>query len=190
MQVSGPAAAITGCGKCLPPAILTNDDLSQIMDTSDDWIRSRTGIAERRVSHVPTSELAFVASSRALASAGIDAEELDLVILATSTPDTLIPCAAAHLQRMLGARNSGAFDMNAGCTGFLYGLAVGASMVQSGLHRKVLIAGAEAFAIGRDVPHAVRDSIAAVPHRDELRRGLEILAEIFEGCCDPCVQIL
>ncbi len=143
MQVSGSAAAITGCGKCMPPAILTNDDLSQIMDTSDDWIRSRTGIAERRVSHVPTSELAFVASARALASAGLDAEELDLVILATSTPDTLIPCAAAHLQRMLGARNSGAFDMNAGCTGFLYALAIGASMVQSGLHRKVLIAGAE-----------------------------------------------
>ena len=90
-------AAITGWGKCLPPAILTNDDLATVIDTSDEWIRSRSGIQERRVSHVPSSDLAAVAAQRAIAAAGIDVEDVDLLIIATCTPDTVIPSTAAHV---------------------------------------------------------------------------------------------
>jgi len=127
----------------MPPARLTNDDLAELMDTSDEWIRTRTGISERRVSHVSASELARVAGARALASAGLTAAELDLIILATASPDTLIPCAAAHLQRELAAENAGAFDLNAGCTGFVYALAMAASLLETGLHQKILVVGAE-----------------------------------------------
>ena len=89
-------AEITGWGKCMPPSVLTNDQMATVIDTTDEWITSRTGIRERRVSHVPTSQLAAVAAQRALAAAGMDAKDLDMIILATCTPDTNIPsCAAA-----------------------------------------------------------------------------------------------
>ena len=134
---------ITGWGKCLPPARLTNDDLSQLSDTTDAWIRSRTGIAERRVSHVTMSELARVASARALAAAGIGPEDLDLIILASASSDTLIPCAAATLQHKLGATNAGTFDLNSGCTGFIYGLATACGLISCGQQQRILVAGSE-----------------------------------------------
>jgi len=136
-------AEITGWGKCTPPAILTNDDIATVIDTSDEWIQSRSGIRERRVSHVPVSQLAAVAAQRALAAAGIRAEDIDILILATCSPDTVIPSTAAATQLAIGAHNAGVFDLNAGCTGFLYGLSVATSMIKAGDSKKILVIGAE-----------------------------------------------
>lgn len=136
-------AEITGWGKCMPPAILSNDDIAGIIDTSDEWIRSRSGIEERRVSHVPGSDLAAVAGHRALAAAGASVEEIDLLIVATCTPDTVIPSAAAHVQKKMGAHNAAVFDLNAGCSGFLYSLSVATAMIRSAGYRKALVIGAE-----------------------------------------------
>ena len=99
-------AAITGWGKCVPPAVLTNDEIASVIDTSDEWIRTRSGIKERRVSHVPGSDLAAVAAQRAMAAADIKVEDVDLLIVATCTPDTVIPSTAAHVQRKIGAYNA------------------------------------------------------------------------------------
>jgi len=136
-------AAITGWGKCVPPAILTNEEIAGIIDTSDEWIRSRSGISERRVSHVPNSDMATVAGQRALAAADADVEDVDLLIVATCTPDTVIPSMAAHVQRKIGATNAAVFDLNAGCSGFIYGLSVATSMIRSGGYKKVLVIGSE-----------------------------------------------
>jgi 3-oxoacyl-[acyl-carrier-protein] synthase-3 len=136
-------ADITGWGKCMPPAVMTNDDMASVIDTSDEWIRTRSGIRERRVSHVPASDLAAVAGFRALAAAGATAEEVDLLIVATCTPDTVIPSTAAHVQRKMGARNAAVFDLNAGCSGFVYSMTVVNALVRTGAYRKVLVIGAE-----------------------------------------------
>ena len=136
-------AEITGWGKCLPPAVLTNDEIASVIDTSDEWIRSRSGIRERRVSHVPCSDLATVAGQRALAAADSSAEEVDLLIVATCTPDTVIPSTAAHVQRKIGAANAAVFDLNAGCSGFIYSLEVATAMIRSGTYKKALIIGSE-----------------------------------------------
>ncbi|WOT03910.1 ketoacyl-ACP synthase III [Shewanella youngdeokensis] len=135
-------ATITGWGKCLPPATLTNDDLATFIDTSDEWIKPRTGISQRHISHVNTSELASVAAKRALAAAGIDGSEIDMIILATATPDTLIPNIASTVQANIGA-NCAAFDINAACSGFLYGVGLASAQIQSGQSKKVLVIGAE-----------------------------------------------
>ncbi|UXI02640.1 ketoacyl-ACP synthase III [Photobacterium sp. TY1-4] len=136
-------AEITGWGKCLPPTVLSNEELSQFVDTSDEWIRTRTGIESRHISHVDTSDMARVAGARALAAAGIEASELDLIIIATCSPDTLIPNIASKVQRELGAGKAAAFDMNAACTGFLYGLETATRMIQAGNYRHALVIGAE-----------------------------------------------
>ncbi|MBT1446487.1 ketoacyl-ACP synthase III [Shewanella sp. JM162201] len=135
-------ATITGWGKCVPPAVLTNHDLATFIDTSDEWIKPRTGISQRHVSHVNTSELASVAAKRALAAAGIDGSELDMIILATASPDTLIPNIASTVQANVGAQCA-AFDINAACSGFLYGLGLASSQIKSGQCKKVLVVGAE-----------------------------------------------
>lgn len=136
-------AAITGWGKCMPPAILTNDEIATIIDTSDEWISSRSGIKQRRVSHVPGSDLAAVAGQRALAAADTRAQEVDLLILATCTPDTVIPSTAAHVQRKIGASNAAVFDLNAGCSGFVYSLSVATAMIRSDAYKKALVIGSE-----------------------------------------------
>jgi len=130
-------ANITGWGKCMPPAVMTNDDIATVLDTTDEWIKSRTGISERRVSHVPVSDLAAVAGHRALACAGLEPEQVDLLIVATCTP------AAAHVQKKMGASNAAVMDLNAGCSGFIYSMAVATAMIQVAGYRKVLIIGAE-----------------------------------------------
>jgi len=135
-------AEITGWGKCMPPAIMTNDDMASVIDTNDEWIRTRSGIRERRVSHVPVSDMASVAGQRALAAAGLTADEVDLIIVATCSPDTVIPSCAAHVQKKMGAHNAAVFDLNAGCSGFIYGLKVATAMIRGG-HQKVLLIGAE-----------------------------------------------
>lgn len=138
-----PAPIITGWGKCLPPAVLSNADLETLTDTSDEWIVTRTGIRERRISHAETSDLAAVAGREALAAAGVAADQVDLVIVATCTPDRLVPSAAAFVQQKIGIVGSGAMDLNAACSGFLYGLAVADQMVRTGAVRRVLLIGAE-----------------------------------------------
>ncbi|WP_417762838.1 ketoacyl-ACP synthase III [Shewanella sp.] len=135
-------ATITGWGKCVPPATLTNDDLATFMETSDEWIKPRTGISQRHISHVDTSELASVAAKRALAAAGLEGSDIDMIILATATPDTLIPNIASTVQANIGA-NCAAFDINAACSGFLYALSLATGQIRSGSARKVLVIGAE-----------------------------------------------
>jgi 3-oxoacyl-[acyl-carrier-protein] synthase-3 len=136
-------ANITGWGKCMPPAVMTNDDMATVMDTTDEWITSRSGISERRVSHVPASDLASVAGQRALAAAGLVPEDVDLLIVATCTPDTVIPSMAAHVQKKMRAANAAVFDLNAGCSGFIYSLSVATSMIRAAGYQKVLVIGCE-----------------------------------------------
>ncbi len=136
-------AEVTGWGKCLPPAVMTNADMASVIDTSDEWIRSRSGISERRVSHVPVSDLASVAGLRAIAAAGLEPDEIDLVIVATCSPDTVIPSTAAHVQKKMGACNAAVFDLNAGCSGFIYSLSVATAMIRAGGYQKVVVIGSE-----------------------------------------------
>jgi 3-oxoacyl-[acyl-carrier-protein] synthase-3 len=136
-------ATFTGWGKCIPQAVLTNDDLSSVVDTNDEWITTRSGIKERRVSHVSTSDMATLAARRALAASGRSPEEIDYIIVATCTPDRQIPAAACYVQTKLGAVNAAATDINAGCSGFLYGLSLAQGLIASGQATKLLVIGAE-----------------------------------------------
>jgi 3-oxoacyl-[acyl-carrier-protein] synthase-3 len=143
--VSGRRAVIAGTGAALPEKVVTNADLERMVDTSDEWITSRTGIRERRVAAENESMSVFAAraGTKALEAAGVDAAELDLVILATVTPDMPIPSTACIVQDLLGARNAAAFDLAAGCSGFLYGLTVAERFLASDQYRNVLLIGAE-----------------------------------------------
>lgn len=136
-------AEITGWGKCMPPNVLSNHDLEQLVDTSDEWITARTGIKERRISHVEASDLGVVAARRALAAAGKTPEDLDLLLVATCSGDSIIPSTASIVQDKLGAWNAGALDLNAACSGFLYGLVVGTNMIRGGTNNTVLLVGTE-----------------------------------------------
>jgi 3-oxoacyl-[acyl-carrier-protein] synthase-3 len=136
---------ITGIGSYLPEKVLTNADLEKMVDTDDDWIVTRTGIRERHVAAEgeATSDLAFHAASEALSSAGLDAKDIDLIIVATTTPDYPFPSTASLLQARLGADNAAAFDIQAVCTGFIYALSTADQFIRSGMYRRVLIVGAE-----------------------------------------------
>ena len=134
---------ITGWGKCVPPVKLTNADLEQLIDTSDDWIVERTGIHERGISHVEVTDMAAVAAHRALAAAGLTAEDIDLIVVATVTPELTCPSQACTLQERLGASNAGAFDLNAACSGWVYGSSAASSMIEAGVAERVLLIGAE-----------------------------------------------
>jgi 3-oxoacyl-[acyl-carrier-protein] synthase-3 len=136
-------ASITGWGKCVPPTVLSNSDVEQLTDTTDDWIMTRTGIKERRISHVETSDLATVAARHALAAAGREAAEIDLLILATCTPDRLIPAAATVVQTKLGMEGGAALDINAACSGFVYALSIADQMIRAGGAERALVIGAE-----------------------------------------------
>lgn len=138
-------SSILGLGHYLPEEMITNLDLASIVDTSDEWITSRTGIHARHRAAVAeaTSDLAIVASRRALADAELEADQIDLVILATATPDAPVPATASTVQHALGASNAGAMDLNAGCSGFLYGLHTANAFVRSGSAKHVLLIGAE-----------------------------------------------
>ncbi|MGB0986131.1 MAG: ketoacyl-ACP synthase III [Pseudoalteromonas spongiae] len=136
-------AEITGWGKCLPSATLTNDDLATFVDTNDEWITTRTGIKARRISHVNTAELAALAAKRAIAAAGIKPEDVELIVLATSCPDTLVPNTASMVQKLIGAKNAAAFDLGAACTGFLYALQNASAQVRIGAVKNAIVIGAE-----------------------------------------------
>jgi 3-oxoacyl-[acyl-carrier-protein] synthase III len=140
-------AAITGWGMALPERVVTNADLEQLVETSDEWIVSRTGIRERRIVGPTeyTSTLATDAGRNALAMAQVSPEQVDLVILATCTPDRPFPATACTVQANLGIPKAGAFDLAAACSGFVYGLSVATSMIQSGMARTVLFLAADVF---------------------------------------------
>lgn len=138
-------AGIAGVGSYLPDRILTNADLEKMVDTTNEWILARSGIRERRITspEQATSDLAVAAGLRALADAGIDAEEVDLVIVATNTPDMFFPATACLVQDRIGAKKAGAFDLAAGCTGFIYAMAVGSQFIAANSCQTVLVIGAE-----------------------------------------------
>lgn len=138
---------IIGTGAYLPERVITNSDLEQIVDTSDKWIRERTGIKERRIAHenVPVSHLAFGAAERALKDAMVDPLEIDLIILGTVTPDMPMPSTACIVQQKLGADRAAAFDVSAACSGFLYALSIGDNFIRGGQYKRILVIGADMF---------------------------------------------
>ncbi|MCI0378369.1 MAG: ketoacyl-ACP synthase III [Gemmataceae bacterium] len=138
-------AAITGWGWHSPEHTLSNHDLEKLVDTTDSWIRSRTGIRERRVVEPgeTTSTMCLAAAEKALSSAELKAQDLDLVLCATTTPDFLLPATACLVQQHLGAERAGAFDLNAACSGFVYGITVASQFIQAGTYRRVLVAAGE-----------------------------------------------
>ena len=136
-------AAITGWGACMPPAVLTNDDLSTFLETSDEWITSRTGMRERRVSHVSAIDLSTIASARALACAGLDPSDVDLIIYGGVSNDELVPNSASGVQIALGARHAASIDLNTACTSFCYGLATATAMIRTGMVRNAVVIGVE-----------------------------------------------
>ena len=145
MSATTRPVGITGVGYFVPPRVLTNFDLERMVETSDEWIRTRTGIAERRIADpdVATSDLALSAASQALANARMEPERLDLIVVATVTPDAPFPATACIVQDKLGAVRAGAFDMEAGCTGFIYGVSLASQAVATGACDAALVIGAE-----------------------------------------------
>jgi 3-oxoacyl-[acyl-carrier-protein] synthase-3 len=136
-------AAVTGWGKCLPPATLSNQDLATFLDTNDEWIVQRTGMHERRISHVSGQEMAHVAAARAMACADLQASDIDLIVYGGCTGDEGVPNEASGLQVLLGAHNAACFDINTACTSFLYGLTTATAMIRSGVVRNALVVGVE-----------------------------------------------
>ncbi|GAA6206219.1 MULTISPECIES: ketoacyl-ACP synthase III [Thalassotalea] len=160
-------AAIKGWGKCLPPAVLSNDDLATFLETNDEWITSRTGMKERRISHVQVSELAYVACEKALAAAGKEAGDVELIVFGSTTFDELCPNAASNVQRLLGAKNAACMDVNTACTSGMYSLTTATAMIKSGVVKSALVIGAEAISpimdwSNRDVAVLFGDGAAAL----------------------------
>ncbi|HYE80537.1 MAG TPA: beta-ketoacyl-ACP synthase III [Clostridia bacterium] len=139
------SVGIIGTGSCLPDRIMTNSEIEKLVDTNDEWIRSRTGICERRIAdeNTATSDLSTTAAIKALEDANLKPEDIDLIIVATVTPDMLFPSTACIVQKNLGAVNAAAFDLEAACSGFLYGLSVAENFVKTGYYKHVLVIGAE-----------------------------------------------
>ena len=138
-------AKITGTGSYAPRKIITNHDLEKLVDTNDEWIIERTGIKERRIAEKgqSTSDLAYEASRKALKAAGLPAEELDLILVATLTPDMYLPSMGCVLQEKLGAKKAVAFDLYAACSGFIYGLSIADAYIRAGVYKNILLVGAE-----------------------------------------------
>ena len=138
-------AAVTGMGAAVPEKILTNMDFEKFLDTSDEWITRRTGIKERHVvsDGQTTATLAAEAARKALANAGVEPKQLDLIICATITPDMIFPATACFIQSELGAKDVAAFDISAACCGYIYALAVGSKFIETGTYSKILVIGAE-----------------------------------------------
>ena len=186
-------AAITGWGKCLPPAILTNQDLASILDTSDEWIVSRTGIHERRISHVGLEELGYVAAARALAAAGLTGSAVELIVFGTCSHDDQVPNMASGIQRRIGAQPAAAYDINTACTSFLYGLSTATALIRTGVVRNALVIGAELISpfmdwADRDVAVLFGDGAAAVV-LEASERAEGVLAQKL-GCYGEAREIL
>jgi len=138
-------ARITGTGSYAPKKVITNHDLEKLVDTSDEWIIERTGIRERRIAEKgqTTSDLAYEASRKALRAAGLRADELDLILVATMTPDMILPSTGCVLQEKLGAKKAAAFDIYAACSGFIYGMSIASAFIKADVYRNILLVGAE-----------------------------------------------
>ena len=136
-------AAITGWGKCMPSAVLSNADLSTFIDTNDEWITSRTGMKERRISHVSASEMAVVAAKRALACAGLDAKDVDLIVYGSCSNDEQVPNSASGVQAAIGATKAASMDVNTACTSFLYSLSIATAMIRTGVVKNAIVIGVE-----------------------------------------------
>lgn len=171
---------ILGTGQHLPEKILTNHDLEAIMDTSDEWIRQRTGIAQRHVAADTegSSDLGVPAARRALEAAGVDAAEVDLIVCCTTTPDHIFPSTACLIQKGIGAKRAAAIDVNAACTGFVYGLSIADAMLKTGSYTTALVVGAEVLSKHlnwnrRDTAILFGDGAGAVVlRREEGERGV------------------
>jgi 3-oxoacyl-[acyl-carrier-protein] synthase-3 len=139
------SARITGWGMYAPEGVLTNADLERMVDTSDEWILTRTGIRERRIAgpHETTATMGAIAAKRAIATAGLQPDDIDMILLATCTPDYQIPSTAAFVKEAIGNRRAAAMDLSAACSGFVYGFATADAMVRSGMYRNVLVIGSE-----------------------------------------------
>ena len=186
-------AAVTGWGKCLPPAVLSNDDLTHLLDTSDAWIFSRTGIRERRISHVPLEELAYVASAQALAAAGLAGADVELIVFGTCSHDDQVPNMASGIQARIGAQSAAAMDVNTACTSFLYGLSSATALIRTGVVRNALVIGAELISpfmdwADRDVAVLFGDGAAAVV-LEATQREEGLVAEKL-GCYGDAREIL
>jgi 3-oxoacyl-[acyl-carrier-protein] synthase-3 len=142
---SGPRIGITGLGTCVPDRIMTNDDLAELVDTNDEWIVERTGIKERRIAsdEEALSDIALPAARAALADAGAEGADIDLLIVATVTPDMMFPTTSAIMADELGASSAGAYDLLAGCTGFMYAIAQAYGMLASGMSQRALVVGGD-----------------------------------------------
>ncbi|MBA2874919.1 beta-ketoacyl-ACP synthase III [Thermaerobacillus caldiproteolyticus] len=138
-------AGIIGIGRYLPEKVLTNFDLEKMMDTSDEWIRTRTGIEERRIApdNIDTSDMAYFSAKKALEDAGISATDIDLILVATVTPDRPFPSVACMLQERLGATKAAALDISAACAGFIYGMVTAKQFIDNGAYRYILVVGVE-----------------------------------------------
>jgi 3-oxoacyl-[acyl-carrier-protein] synthase-3 len=186
-------AAIVGWGKCMPPAVLSNADLATFLETDDEWITTRTGIKERRVSHVTGTELAHVASARALACAGLAATDVDLIVYGSCSNDEQIPNTASGLQYLLGATHAAAMDVNTACTSFLYSLSTASAMIRTGSIKTALVVGVEVISPfmdwhNRNVSVLFGDGAAAVVLRAS-DRDEGLLAEKL-GCFADARQTL
>ncbi|MED1862846.1 ketoacyl-ACP synthase III [Fictibacillus nanhaiensis] len=170
-------AGIIGMGSYIPEKILANSDLEKMVDTNDEWIRTRTGIVERRIAEesVTTSHMAKYAAEEAIKDAGISAEEIDLIVVATVTPDNPFPSVACQLQESLGAKNAVGMDVSAACAGFIYGLVVGKQFIETGTYKNVLVVGAEKLSKITDW----KDRNTAVLFGDGA--GAAILSNVSEG---------
>jgi len=171
-------AAITGWGKCMPPAVLTNQDLATFLETNDEWITTRTGISERRVTHALPSEMAYVAGARALACADLPASELELILYGSCTNDEQVPNSASGVQFRLGAVNAASMDVNTACTSFSYALSTATAMIRTGVVSNALVIGVEAISPymdweNRNVSVLFGDGSAAVVlQKSEAEEGL------------------
>jgi len=136
-------AAISGWGDCMPPAVLTNEDLSTFLETNDEWIVSRTGMKERRISHVTAMEMATVAAARAIACAGLSVDEVELIVYGSTSYEEQAPNSASGVQLALGAKRAAAMDVNTACTSFLYGLSSATAMIRTGMVKNAVVIGVE-----------------------------------------------
>ncbi|MDQ7791108.1 MAG: beta-ketoacyl-ACP synthase III [Clostridia bacterium] len=188
---------IVGVGTCLPERVVTNKELETMIETTDEWIVNRTGIRERRIarSEEATSDLAVQAARRALTSAGVEPDEVDLIIVATATPDHVFPATASLVQDQLGCSKAGAFDLSAGCTGFMYALVSGSTFVSGGNLGTVLVIGAETISKmlnwkDRSTCILFGDGAGAVVLR-EVPRSTGLLASYLgsDGSGGPLLQV-
>lgn len=153
------SVTITGTGMAVPPRVVKNDDLAKMMDTSDEWIRQRTGIEERRwiTEGIGASDLALEASHKAMAAAGITATDIDYILVATLSPEAYFPGTCSFLQAKLGLNSTPGLDIRAQCSGFIYGLEVAKALVASGLYRRILLVGVEVQSVALDKSDRGRD---------------------------------